>query len=404
EYLTEESSINFSYENRNSDHVYESLKDKDLIFFTGGDQERLQSVLRDEEVFTKAGEAIKEFYEDGGALAGTSAGAAIMSDPSISGKESHEALSKDLEMCPGMGFLEHGIVDQHFLKRGRIGRLATALLKTGRRHGYGIDENTALKVRDGKMEVLGESGVVVMDIDGAEELRYENQERGLRDARVHYLTSGDIFDFIKNEITVHPDKKPPHGENTVENPAYDGECLSEEIFECDDVEELIKGITDNVYEETEGYSYKEKEESVVEEEGGVKLTFSRDEKTDGYFGRRINGKEGKYWTALNLNMDIEHLGKEVIDTREVDSRESWDRERPKGTLFLIGGALESDNSEVYKSMLGTAVSEVPKIGVVAAASRLPTEASKEVVDVISETYGVPEDAIEIIPLSAKYSE
>lgn len=402
-YFVEESNINFSYENRNSERISETIKEKDLVFFTGGDQKRLRSVLRDENGFTEVGRAIKEFYDQGGVLAGTSAGAAIMSDPTIAGKGSYEALSNDIELCPGMGFLKHGIVDQHFLKRGRIGRLATALLETERRYGYGIDENTALKVSDGVMEVLGESGVVIMDIDGAKELRYENGERGLKDARVHYLTSGDVFDFVGDEVVVHPGKRPPRGKNTTQNPAYDGECFSEKIFECNDVEELIKGITDNVYEETEGYSCSEGEESIVEEERGIKLTFSRDGDTDGYFGRRVNEKRGKYWTALNLNMDIEHLDKGVVDAREVGSLENYDDGEAEGTLFLIGGALKSDNGEVYGSMFEVTGNEKPEVAIIAAASRLPTEASKKVTDVISQTYDVPEEVIETIPLNAKYS-
>ena len=143
-----------------SEAVAAQLKSCSGFFFTGGSQSRITTVLRPQGEATAAFEAIWERFMAGAVVAGSSAGAAIMTDPMIAGGGSLEALQmgirseeEDAEgvlIEPGLGFLEIGLIDQHFLARGRWGRLLVAILDSGGDGlGFGIDENTALRARSG---------------------------------------------------------------------------------------------------------------------------------------------------------------------------------------------------------------------------------------------------------------
>ena len=102
---------------------------------------------------------IRKIYENGAVLGGTSAGAAVMSNPMIASGTSVGALTDgvhilknfdqdtgddQLFLTTGLGFFTHGIVDQHFLERGRFGRLLVATQYNKTRYGFGIDENSAM--------------------------------------------------------------------------------------------------------------------------------------------------------------------------------------------------------------------------------------------------------------------
>ena len=155
----------------------------DALWFTGGDQSRIVSTLRHQPVGdtgldledkpdTLAYAAVKSVFEKGGVVGGTSAGAAMMSNPMILWGTSHEALlvgvvndvpDFGVGVGEGMGLLPSGIVDQHFRQRGRLGRLLVAmkLNDTGSAEGMGIDENTGivLETAAGRIAVVGEGSV-----------------------------------------------------------------------------------------------------------------------------------------------------------------------------------------------------------------------------------------------------
>jgi cyanophycinase len=144
---------------------------------------------------------IREIYEAGGVIAGTSAGASAMSDTMLvrgSGDESYRI--GDVDMAPGLGLLPNVIIDQHFAERGRMGRLLGAVAQNPRVLGIGIDENTAIVVEDeASFSVLGAGAVYVVDGSG---ITYSNivEEKNdrplsLYDVRLHVLSSGDNFDL-----------------------------------------------------------------------------------------------------------------------------------------------------------------------------------------------------------------
>ncbi len=142
------------------------------FYFTGGSQSRILDVFLPAGDTTPAYRALWQRWQEGAVVAGSSAGAAMMSRTMISGGSSDEALSHGVapnpdtdgvQIRPGMGFFGP-LLDQHFLARGRIGRLLVSVIDDGSPQiGFGIDENTALVVDGDSALVLGASGVVVVD-------------------------------------------------------------------------------------------------------------------------------------------------------------------------------------------------------------------------------------------------
>lgn len=161
-----------------SSEVADQIRSCSGFFFTGGVQTRIVQVFRPEEGDSPAFHALRERHRAGAVVSGSSAGAAIMTDPMTGGGSSAGALREGIRWTEedgegvilekGLGFLDRAFVDQHFLARGRWGRLLVAVLGVdGRDFGLGVDENTALVVRGDLAWVVGESGVVFLDTRGA---------------------------------------------------------------------------------------------------------------------------------------------------------------------------------------------------------------------------------------------
>jgi cyanophycinase len=175
------------------------LDDATGVFFTGGDQMKITSQIGDTLIFRR----LKEIYEEGGLIAGTSAGAAVMSETMLvtGGDENSHVIGGSLRMAPGLGLIGDVIIDQHFMERGRLGRLLGAVAQNPKNLGIGIDEQTAIVVERGNgFYVLGSGAVYV--IDGSE-VTYSNiAEEDLKktlsiyDVRMHMLSQGDRFDLI----------------------------------------------------------------------------------------------------------------------------------------------------------------------------------------------------------------
>jgi cyanophycinase len=170
-----------------------------LIFFTGGDQLRITSLLGGSPIYDE----LKEAARSGIYIVGTSAGASVMSDTMIIEGNDEEAPRKcTLKMSPGIGFIENAIIDQHFDQRGRIGRLLTGIAQNPQILGIGIDENTAIIAnKDGIIEVIGEGAVYF--IDGSK-ISYTNVSEqhsdevlSIYDVKLHVLKEGNKFNIMR---------------------------------------------------------------------------------------------------------------------------------------------------------------------------------------------------------------
>lgn len=164
------------------------------VFFTGGDQVRIMSVLRG----TALERAILDRWHQGCVIAGTSAGASVLAATMLErGGASATAKIGDIELGSGLGILPRLVIDQHFAERGRTGRLVAAIARETALLGVGIDEDTAIVVRGDSLEVIGEGSVTVLDATGitATNVGEDSPDATLSvfDLRAHLLAPGDRF-------------------------------------------------------------------------------------------------------------------------------------------------------------------------------------------------------------------
>ena len=185
----------------------ELINNANLLFFTGGDQLRITSMIGGSPVYN----AIKELCTSGGLIAGTSAGASVMSDTMIVQGEDDESPHKcTLKMSPGLGLVNNIIIDQHFAQRGRIGRLLTAIAQNPEVLGIGIDEDTAIIVSDkGTAEVIGSGAVYFIDgssIDFSNvSEQYSDEVLSMFNVKLHVLKEGNRFNLL-DKVPFEEDK------------------------------------------------------------------------------------------------------------------------------------------------------------------------------------------------------
>lgn len=186
----------------NDVEINKKIENSKCIFFTGGDQLRITSILGG----TSAYKSIKQVYLDGGLIMGTSAGASVMSSTMVVEGEDNEPAKKcTLKMAPGLGLLNNTIVDQHFDQRGRFGRLLCGVAENPDVLGIGIDEDTAIKVYpDGHFEIIGTNSVTIIDgttikSSNVSELA-QNELLAIIGVTVHTLPKQYGFDMNNREV------------------------------------------------------------------------------------------------------------------------------------------------------------------------------------------------------------
>ena len=180
------------------------FKDVKGIWFPGGDQNRVTQIFLN----TPIAAAIRNHYMAGAVVGGTSAGAAIMTSPMITGNEkrvggrrpvndstvSFITIDRDnVITAEGIGLLRGAIVDQHFVRRKRANRLISLALEHPELIAAGIDEATAIEVRpDGTWHVLGDSVVLIFDARGAK-IDRADVPLGGTGIKFHVLPAGSTF-------------------------------------------------------------------------------------------------------------------------------------------------------------------------------------------------------------------
>lgn len=181
-------------EARNSEYL-KRVENAHAVMFTGGDQFRLATILGETDIINTIK---KKYLEDKEFIvAGTSAGAMALGTLMIYYGNSYEAMLKgDVKITSGLGIIDNCIIDTHFVKRGRFGRLSQAIIMNPSYIGIGLGEDTALIIKKGNEAECRGSGMVTI-IDGSK-IRYTNisfTEEGaplcVENLRVHILASGN---------------------------------------------------------------------------------------------------------------------------------------------------------------------------------------------------------------------
>lgn len=196
-----------SREDASSTRAMRILEDATGVFFTGGDQLKITSQIGDTPMYSR----VREIFEQGGVVAGTSAGASAMSETMLvtSNADASYRIKSALLMAPGLALADDMLIDQHFSERGRMARLIGAVTQNPRVLGVGIDEDTAMIVeRSHDFQVLGAGAVYVVDASKStySNIGDEDSDRTLSSfgLTVHMLSQGDRFDLTTRTPSAHP--------------------------------------------------------------------------------------------------------------------------------------------------------------------------------------------------------
>ncbi len=183
--------------------MVQRAREAEGFLFTGGNQLRLTTILGGTEFL----DVIHERYiNEPVVIAGTSAGAMAMSETMIYEGSSHEALRKgEVKLSSGFGFIQKVIIDTHFVKRGRIGRLFQAIAANPCSLGIGLGEDTGLLIREGNIQEAVGSGLIIV-VDGST-IRHTNMASisegeliSIENLSVHVMVPGDIFHLSERKL------------------------------------------------------------------------------------------------------------------------------------------------------------------------------------------------------------
>ncbi|PSR52959.1 cyanophycinase [Adhaeribacter arboris] len=199
----------------------ERLRQADGILFSGGDQARLTRMFANTEFL----EICKQRYqqEESFVLAGTSAGAMAMSGIMIRRGSSFEALMKGtVKLDHGLSFLPNVIIDSHFVKRGRFGRLMEAVALHTRKIGIGLGEDTGVLITKGNLiETIGSNLVIIVDgyrigYNNAHEAN-RGEPLSIENIIMHVLAKGNVYDIYLREFYKDAETHQRHVQDILDN-------------------------------------------------------------------------------------------------------------------------------------------------------------------------------------------
>lgn len=299
--------------------VHEAVFDPELVervrsaggvYFVGGAQGRIVDALRDENGEpTPMLDAIWDVYRRGGVIAGTSAGAAIMShvmfrDAPPPLQILRNGVSMGEELDEGLGFLnDQWFVEQHCLVRGRFARALVAMHSQGIPFGIGVDENTALVVRRGyEATVIGYKGVLIMDVSQAER-DPDLDGFNLKNVKLSYLDRGDAIDLRTRVVTPAEEKLDdilldPNSDEF--DPYFNHRMFYTDILGNAAVADLLGRLIDNEESEAIGLAFNGLD-AKDQPSDGFEFRFYRGPDSKGWYTEEFGGED---YTVLNVHLDI----------------------------------------------------------------------------------------------------
>ncbi len=190
-------------EEANSEETVKKVEKSDAFFLTGGHQLRITALLGG----TKLVEKVKEKFEEGALIGGTSAGSVCLTTIMISGDLlKRPFVHGQVELTQGLGFIPDMVIDTHFTERGRFPRLIHVVSENPAMKGIGIGEGTAAvwNLEKEEFRVIGRNTVAVVDgvnisKNNAPDLEF-GEPISVSGVEVHVLSSGARFDYDKCEM------------------------------------------------------------------------------------------------------------------------------------------------------------------------------------------------------------
>ncbi|KGF79440.1 cyanophycinase [Massilia sp. JS1662] len=278
----------------------EAVRNANGAFFAGGDQSRITRALRREDGSnTRVLDALWDMYRRGGVIAGSSAGAAIMSSTMFGRPRTVLATLKlgveeGEEITDGLGFVGDDVfIDQHLLVRGRFARMLPAMLKKGYKLGLGIDEDTAMVVLPNRdVEVIGYKGALVLDLSNA--IVHEGAFN-VTNVRVSYLDNGDHFNIVSRECIPSQDK----ADNKLDpsRPYYREPLFTADILGNTTVVDLMSKLIDSDQQDAIGITLGSP--NGVQPDLGFEFRFTRTDDSVGYESSSMES-----YSIYNVRLDI----------------------------------------------------------------------------------------------------
>jgi cyanophycinase len=186
--------------------VLTRLKAADVVVFTGGDQLRLTSILGGTPFHDIL---LDKYHNEEFVYAGTSAGAAAASNNMIYQGSSSEALLKgEVKITSGLGLIDGVVIDTHFVRRGRIGRLFQTVVSNPRVLGIGLGEDTGLLItNNNQMEAIGSGLVILVDGRDIKDTNLTQVKLGqpisINNLVVHVMSMNDTYDIKTHKMQIH---------------------------------------------------------------------------------------------------------------------------------------------------------------------------------------------------------
>ena len=182
----------------------ERLLAADVIMFSGGNQSRLREMFGETDFLDRM---MQRYYaEPNFVIAGTSAGAMAMSQHMIRGGSVPDALLKGaVKMGVGLGLLPAAIVDSHFVKRGRFGRLIESVALHPKLIGIGLGEDTGVLITEGNwVETIGSNLVIILDGHDIQHNNAAAAKKGtvlsIENVTMHVLAKGNVYDMRERKF------------------------------------------------------------------------------------------------------------------------------------------------------------------------------------------------------------
>jgi cyanophycinase len=178
------------------DELTERVNAADAFFISGGDQLLLTSLYGGTAFLTRQKE---RYIQEAIVIGGTSAGAMAMSTPMIyAGNKDVQQISGEIKVTTGLEFLKDVCVDTHFVDRGRFVRLAQVVASNPTSIGIGIEEDTAVVVRNGaESKIIGNGTLIVIDGTGITSSSIstfgQNERISIHNLQVSILSKGDTY-------------------------------------------------------------------------------------------------------------------------------------------------------------------------------------------------------------------
>ena len=278
------------------------IRESDGIYFAGGDQGRItKALLREDGTQTAVLEAVWDVYRRGGVVAGSSAGAAIMSSTMFSNPKAilsmlQTGIADGRELGPGLGFIGDDVfVDQHLLVRGRFARMIPAMLAKGYQIGLGIDEDSAMVVNaQREVEIIGYKGALLIDLSRAEWDK-EAPHFGVRNAVISYLDRGDKFNIGTHMFLPSNDKAGGRIDPT--RTLGRGAVFTNDVLGNSAVVDLMERLIDSNQDEAIGIASGNPRGSGSEV--GFEFRFTKTPESVGYVS-----SVAEAYSVLNIRLDI----------------------------------------------------------------------------------------------------